>query len=99
MPKAGSTLTKGTRRVERGLSKASQRIGRSVELGLAAWRKRRSRSARDRRDGALRDVLQNSAFAAAKAAKEASWASSDFIRALGRRRDPRRVLLRALLPL
>ncbi len=99
MSRDGGRATRGTGRVERGLSKASQRVGRAVELGLASWQKRRDRSAKRRRDGAIRDAVANSAFAVGTAAKEASWASSDFLRALGRRRDPRRFLLRALLPL
>lgn len=95
----GSWQKDSVQRVERGLSKSSQRVARAVELSLSSWQRRRKKSAKKRRDGAVRDALQNSAFAAGKAAKEASWASSDFFGSLGRRRDPRRIFLRAILPL
>ena len=81
-----------------GASKASQRLARAVELGIEGWRDRRDRSAEKSRDGALKDALKNGAFALGTTIKEASWASSDFFAGLGRKRDPRRLLLRALLP-
>jgi hypothetical protein len=99
MANTTSKAAREAKRVERGLSKASQRLARAVELGLESWQRRRDKSARRRRDGAVEDALRNTAFAAGTIVKEASWASSDFIRALGRRRDPRRLFLRALLPL
>jgi len=82
----------------RGASNASQRLARAVELGFDNWRRERDRSAEDRRDGALKNALKNGVFAVGTTIKEASWASSDFFRGLGRKRDPRRMLLRALLP-
>lgn len=99
MAKGSSWQKKNGKRVEQGLSKASQRVARAVELSLESWTRRSKKSAKKRRDGAVRDAVQNSAFAAGKAAKEVSWASSDLFRALGRRRDPRRIFLRAVLPL
>jgi hypothetical protein len=81
-----------------GASKASQRLARAVELGFDSWRRRRDKSADKRRDGGLKDALKNGAFAIGTTIKEASWASSDFFHGLGRKRDPRRLLLRALLP-
>jgi hypothetical protein len=99
MSKASSMAGKGAKRVEKGLTKASQRVARAVELGLVSWRKQRDKSSKRRLNGAIRDAFRNSVFAAGKAAKEASWGSSDFIGALGRRQDPRRIILRAILPL
>ena len=97
MAKRKSPVIEGAKRLERGLSKSGQRLARAVELGVENWQRRSRKSARQRRDGALRSVLQNSAFAAGTAVREASWATSDLMRALGRR-DPRRLFLRALLP-
>ena len=84
--------------LEKGFSKASQRLARAVELGIGSWQKRRDKSAGQRRDGALRGAVGNSAFAVGTTLKEASWAPADFFRGAGRRRDPRRLFLRALLP-
>jgi hypothetical protein len=94
-----STESKAARQLERGVSKASQRMARAVELGLDNWQRQREKSARKKRDGAVRDALRNSASTAGTIVKEASWATSDLFRAFGRRRDPRRLFLRALLPL
>jgi hypothetical protein len=93
--RAGDTI----KRLERGASMASQRLARAVELGLDQWQSQRKKSSLKRRDGAIRDALKNSALAAGTLVKEASWAPSDLFRAFGRRRDPRRRFLRALLPL
>jgi hypothetical protein len=98
MAKSKASKSNG-RRIVNGTTRASQRVARAVELGLQSWVKRRKKSAKKRRDGALRDALQNAGFAAGRTFREASWASSDFFGALGRRRDPRRLFLRAILPL
>jgi hypothetical protein len=84
--------------LERGVSKASQRITRAVELGVFRWQKKRRRSSKKKRDGALRDAIENGLFAAGVALKEASWAPGDLFKPLGPKRDPRLVLVRALLP-
>jgi hypothetical protein len=85
--------------VERGLTKASHRIARAVSIGVDTWARKRSRSANKKRDGAIRDALINSTFATTRMLREVSWAPSDYYAATGRKRDPRRVVIRALLPL
>jgi len=91
--------SKGAQKLEKGVSKASQRVARAVELGLMSWDRKRSKSGRNKRDGAVRDAVRNSVFAAGKALREASWAPTDFFSGVSRRRDPRRIFLRAILPI
>jgi hypothetical protein len=93
--------SKGLARVqamERGASKASHRVARAVTLGIQAWTRKRKKSSKARRDGAIRDALLNSAFATARMMREASWVTSDFFDAAGPKRDPRRQAILALLP-
>lgn len=99
--KKGRKYSNGAKRVqvlERGVSNGGQRLALAVEIGLTNWNRRRNKSAKKRRDGAVRDALQNATFAAGRALREASWAPSDMISTLGPERSPRRALARALLP-
>jgi hypothetical protein len=50
---------KGVQRLQRGVARASWRIGDAVADGLKEFRKRNDRSGRKRRDGALRDTFKN----------------------------------------
>lgn len=67
---------------ERHASKGVHRLVQSVEAGIAEWRKATDRSARKRKDGALRDALENSARAVSKQIRVASRAPKDAARAL-----------------
>jgi hypothetical protein len=97
--KRHSKRLRGARKLEKGVSAASQRIARAVELGVMSWERRRDSSGRAKRDGGLKDAFENSVFAAGKVLRESSWAPTELFSALGRRRDPRRILLRAFLPI
>ena len=54
---------RGVQEFERHAARALHRIVRSVDDGLEKWRAATDRSARKRRDGAIRDALENSAGA------------------------------------
>jgi hypothetical protein len=80
---------------ERYASKAFNRMARSVEAGIREWRKQTDRSARRRRDGAIRDALDNFALATGKQMRVMSRVPEDVVdavRALKIRRVVRRLL-------
>jgi hypothetical protein len=70
---------------ERAASKAAHRVARAVEKGVAAYREERDRSARKKRDGALRDLAANAAHGVAETLREASKAPADLAGALDSR--------------
>lgn len=69
-------------RFERNVSRGLQRLARSVEAGIREWREATDRSSRKRRDGAIRDALDNSARALGKQLRVASRAPEDAVRAV-----------------
>lgn len=93
-----SKQLKGLQQFERGLSKAMNRIASSVDEGLRVWRKSSDKSARKKRDGAIRDALKNYARAAGKQVRIASWATIDLAKAVPHLR-PRRLLARLFVPI
>jgi Family of unknown function (DUF6312) len=54
-----SSGLKDIQQFERGLSRASQRLSRAVTDGLRTYRRRRDKSARKKKDGAIRDAVEN----------------------------------------
>ena len=82
---------KQVQKLERGLSTASQRASRAMEKGLKTYRKRRNKSARKKRDGALRDALQNWSIGLGRALRVGSDAPYDVTRELNTSRFTRRL--------
>jgi len=70
---------------ERAASKAANRVAQAVEKGIAAYREERDRSARKKRDGALRDLAANAAHGVAETLREAGKAPADLAGALDSR--------------
>jgi hypothetical protein len=71
-------------------------MANAVEIGVDNY-ERQKKSARPS-DGPLGTVWAASVFAAGRAAREASWAPSDLFFRLGKRMDPRRIVVRAVFP-
>lgn len=67
---------------ERNASKAVHRLTRSFEQGVGQWRKSTDRSARRRKDGAIRDALDNYAKATGKQLRVISRVPVDVVRAV-----------------
>jgi len=63
--------------IERGVSRVLDRLATAVEEGIYEWRKGSDRSARRKRDGALRDAPQNLAMAVSRTIRVASRAPVD----------------------
>jgi len=63
--------------IERGASRVLDRLASAVEEGIYEWRKEGDRSARRKRDGALRDAPENLAKAFSRTLRVASRAPVD----------------------
>jgi hypothetical protein len=73
---------RGVQEFERNASRAVHRFTRSLEVGVREWREATDRSARRRRDGAIRDALENYARATGKQLQVMSRAPEDVVRAV-----------------
>lgn len=89
---------KDLQKLERGVSKAAHRVASSIEEGLRVWRQSSDKSARKKKDGALRDALKNFAKATGKQVRVASWAAVDLVDAIPRG-SARRFLARVFFPI
>jgi hypothetical protein len=69
----------------RGLTRTSRRLVQAVDEGMTRYLKESNRSARKRRDGALRDFSLNVADAIGAGLREASGAPSDLARTFNTR--------------
>ena len=69
-------------RMERHLTRSTHRKARAVEEGISTYRKRSNRSARKKKDGAIRDFIPNSGLAMTRAMREASPIPYDMARAM-----------------
>jgi len=74
----------------RTISKASTRVARAVAKGMAEYRKRSEKSARKKRDGAIRDFAVNLADGLGKTIRGLSMVPSDLARGLNTKRGRRR---------
>src|SRR4029453_1283784 len=84
-PRRKRKYSKGLRPVqefERHTSRALHRVVCSVEEGVREWRDETDRSARRRRDGAIRDALDNFAKATGKQLRVMSRTPEDMVRAV-----------------
>ena len=80
---------KDVQRLEDGLSQASQRLGRAIERGLRTYRRRRNKSARRKKDGPIRDGLENVSIGFGRALRVASDAPYDVARKVNSKRFSR----------
>lgn len=64
-------------KAEVALSKGGHRLANAVSDGLWSWRRERSRSARNKRDGAIRDAFKNYGRSMSKFGREAARIPED----------------------
>ncbi len=69
----------------RGVAKVSSRLARSVSSGLDTYRKASDKSARKKRDGAIRDFGLNVAKGLSKSLRTSSHVPYDLARAMNQR--------------
>ena len=78
-------------RTEDGFTLAGRRFGDAVEEGFRSYRKGRNRSARKRRDGALRDIFTNTSRGVSRFFEVGSNVPYDFTRKVDSRRFGRQI--------
>jgi len=82
---------KDIQRLEDGLSQAARRLGRATERGLGTYRRRRNKSARRKKDGAIRDGLENVSIGFGRALRVASDAPYDVARKVNSKKFSRQL--------
>ncbi len=82
---------KDLQKSSRGVSKVSSRLARSVVKGMDAYRKASDKSARKKRDGAIRDFGLNMAKGMSKSLRASSRVPYDLARAMDQRGSRRTV--------
>lgn len=71
---------KNVQKAERGASRSARRVADAVAESYDVYYKRRNKSARKRKDGALRDFPENMTYAMSRGLRTASRAPYDFVR-------------------
>jgi transketolase len=82
-------------RLEEGMSKATRRLAQAVARGTDTYHKERQKSARRKRDGAIRDFVPNMAEGISTSLREASSVPADLARSTNTK-GTRRLLRRQL---
>lgn len=72
--------TKDLQRLERGVTRASSRVSEAVAKGFRTYNKESKKSGRRKRDGAMRDALENVTLALADSAGKAAKAPYEIAR-------------------
>jgi hypothetical protein len=85
---------KEIQRVERHFTRSSHRAAKAMEKGASSYNKRRDKSARRKRDGAVLDFFSNSGWATSKSFREISPIPYDMAKAMDSK-SVRRQLRRA----
>jgi hypothetical protein len=76
---------------EMGTTRATQRLGKAISKGLSVYRRRRNKSSRKRRDGSIRDVVENVGKAVSRGMRSGSNAPYQFAKAVNSRRFSKQV--------
>lgn len=77
--------------VERHLTRATHRMARGVEKGIAQYRLKSIKSAKKKKDGAIRDFIPNTGIAMTHAIKEVGPVPQDVARAINTKPMRKRV--------
>jgi len=87
-------------KVERGMTRSLERVSKGVARMFSDYSKRREDSSREKRDGALRDAIENWSKAMSKGMRVASKAPNDFVKEVNRGRQSKRLrkTVRAFIP-
>lgn len=70
---------KTVQKSEKRMTKASRRLANAVLAGIETWEKEREKSARKKKDGAMKDRLENYAKAYGESLRRASRAGEDVV--------------------
>ncbi|MFO0724754.1 MAG: hypothetical protein U1E65_13315 [Myxococcota bacterium] len=75
-----SKRLKGAQKAERRLTKAHRRLSESVLAGVESWDRNQEKSAHKKKDGAVKDALENFTKAYAKSLRHASSVPRDVVK-------------------
>ena len=91
---------KDLQKLERGLSKAARRLSRAAAGGVSLYRRRSNKSSRKKRDGAIKDGLENWTRGLGKAVRKSGDGPYDIAKSLNSKRVSRQVrsALRLMIP-
>jgi len=78
-------------RMERHMTRSTQRLTRAMDKGVTSYRKRSLSSAKKKRDGALQDFIPNTGWAISEAMQEASALPYDLARAMDTKQARKRL--------
>jgi hypothetical protein len=78
-------------RMEPHLTRSTHRLAKAFDKGISTYRKGSIKSARKKKDGAMRDLLPNSARAMSQAFKEVTPIPYDIARAMNTKPSRRRL--------
>jgi hypothetical protein len=92
--KYSSGPSRAFQELESGLTKSARKVAKAVREGLDTYEEGRDRSAEEKKDGALRDMLRNQSKALRRGLPIAAEAPADFLDAVADMRLVRRFLKR-----
>ena len=78
-------------RMEPHLTRSTHRMAKAVEKGISSYRKQNIKSARKKKDGAIKDLFPNSAKAMSQAFKEVTPVPYDIARVMNTKPSRRRL--------
>ncbi len=77
--------------VERGFARATHRVARASEKGISSYRKLSVKSAKKKKDGAIRDFIPNSGIAMSRTLREASSLPKDIAQLANTKQNRKRL--------
>ncbi|HVV81889.1 MAG TPA: hypothetical protein VHE35_02375 [Kofleriaceae bacterium] len=84
-------------KVERSVSKAVHRLVRAADAGVGKWRDATDKSSRKRKDGAVKDALENFAKATSRSIRQVSRTPEDIVRIVRKAKVGK--LVRRIIPI
>jgi hypothetical protein len=83
--------TEGVQKLGRGMNRAAADVASAVSIALESYRDRADKSSLEKRDGMLRDAVENMAKAAGKGVKRAADAPYHLVRTVTRGKSGKQV--------
>ena len=82
---------RGVQELGRGVNRAAADLGKAVSIALESYNKRSDNSSRKKKDGMLRDAVQNMTKAASKGLKKAADAPYDQVKSVSRGKNSKQL--------
>jgi hypothetical protein len=82
---------RGVQELGRGVNRAANDLGKAVSIALESYNKRSDNSSRKKKDGMMRDAVQNMTKAASKGLKKAADAPYDLVKSVSRGKNSKQL--------